>query len=102
VEVLPGSAAVQWEGEHAVLSLTGEVDTFVIDGFERLYGTRSVPVDIIDAGAVTFMSASGISLMLGCLNASTEIGRAVTLRQTSPCVDRLLGLVGLQSTFRRE
>lgn len=101
VEELPGSITVEREGVRWLLHLRGEIDRCVIDDFQRTYGARSVAVDVSNTGDVTFMGASGLSFMLRCRKDSTEVGRAAALSQPSRCVERLLGLVGLENTFQR-
>jgi anti-anti-sigma regulatory factor len=49
-----------------------------------------VPVDVIDAGSVTRLSAQALDLVLDHLDAAERAGRAVPVRR-SPHVERLLG-----------
>ena len=58
-------------------------------------------VDAIDAGGVTFISSSGLALMLLCVEASVAAGRRPVLRAASHQVDRALQLAGIDSVFPR-
>ena len=97
-----GSISVEHEaaGRH-VLYLRGDVDTAVATEFTRAQGRERVAVDAIDAGAVSFISSSGIALMLVCVEVSHASGRPAVLRATSRVVDRALQLAGIDSVFPR-
>jgi anti-anti-sigma regulatory factor len=97
-----GSITVEHEGaDRQVLCLRGDVDTAVATGFTRTQGRDRVAVDAIDAGAVSFISSSGLALMLLCVEASVAAGRRPVLRSASPVVDRALQLAGIDSVFAR-
>jgi hypothetical protein len=60
-----GSITIEHEGaDRRVLCLRGDVDTEVATRFKSSQGRERVAVDAIDAGAVTFISSSGLALML--------------------------------------
>ena len=97
-----GSITIEREGaDRQVLCLRGEVDTAVATGFTRSQGRDRVAVDAIDAGAVSFISSSGLALMLVCVEASLAAGRRPVLRAASREVDRALRLAGIDSVFPR-
>jgi anti-anti-sigma regulatory factor len=97
-----GSITIEREGpDRQVLCLRGDVDTAVATQFTRSQGRDRVPVDAIDAGAVSFISSSGIALMLVCVEASLAAGRHPVLRAASHQVDRALRLAGIDSLFSR-
>jgi anti-anti-sigma factor len=97
-----GSITIEHEGaDRKVLCLSGDVDTEVATGFTRAQGRDRVAVDAIDAGAVSFVSSSGLALMLVCVEASLAAGRRPVLRAASRAVDRALQLAGIDSLFPR-
>jgi len=97
-----GSITIEHEGaDRKVLCLSGDVDTEVATGFTRAQGRDRVAVDAIDAGAVSFVSSSGLALMLVCVEASLAAGRRPVLRAASRVVDRALQLAGIDSLFPR-
>ena len=97
-----GSITIEHEGaDRRVLCLRGDVDTEVATRFKSLQGRERVAVDVIDAGAVTFISSSGLALLLLCLEASLAAGRQTVLRAASHPVDRALRLAGIDSLFQR-
>jgi hypothetical protein len=67
-----------------VLCLAGEVDAAAVDCFLRRYGREPAPVDGIDAGSVTALSAPALDLLLDHLDAAERSGRAVVVRRSSP------------------
>jgi hypothetical protein len=71
------------------LCLAGEVDATAIDAHLRRYGREPMPVDVIDAGSVTRLSAPALDLVLDHLDAAERAGRTVRVRR-SPSVERLL------------
>jgi len=76
-----------------VLCLAGEVDAAAVGCFLRRYGREPAPVDGIDAGSVTAMSAPALDLLLDHLGAAERSGRAVVVRRSS-AVGMLLDAVG--------
>ncbi len=100
----PAAGAVTIESDDAerrVLCLRGNVDTAVATRFAHAQRRDRVVVDAIDAGAVTFISSSGLALMLMCIEASRAAGRFPVLRAASRPVDRALQLAGIDSLFPR-
>ena len=98
---LPGSIAIEDEGDRRVLFLRGELDAEVVSAFQAAQRAQPVVVDAIDAAAVTFMSSTGIAVMLLTVQASDAAGRSPVLRASSHFVDRLLRLSGIDDLVRR-
>jgi anti-anti-sigma factor len=98
---LPGSIAVEDEGDRRVLILRGELDAAVVSSFQATQRAEPVVVDAIDAAAVTFMSSTGVAVMLLSVEASRAAGRSPVLRASSHVVDRLLRMSGIDDVFRR-
>ena len=100
----PAAGAITIEREGAdrwVLCLRGDVDTAVATRFTSSRERQRVVVDAIDAGEVTFISSSGVALMLLCVEASVAAGRHPVLRAASRPVDRALQLSGIDAVFPR-
>jgi anti-anti-sigma factor len=103
-EQRPPAGSITIEHENAdrrVLCLRGDVDTEVATRFRSSQGRERVAVDAIDAGAVTFISSSGLALMLLCVEASRVAGRHPMLRAASRPVERALRMAGIDSVFPR-
>src|SRR4051812_16045123 len=84
-----------------VLCLSGDVDTAVATQFTTAQGRTRLPVDAIDAGGVTFISSSGLALLLLYAEASFAAGRNPVLRAASHRVEQALRLAGIESVFPR-
>jgi anti-anti-sigma factor len=97
-----GAITIEREGaDRWVLCLRGDVDTAVATRFTTSQGRQRVVVDAIDARDVTFISSSGLALMLLCVEASVAAGRHPVLRAASRPVDRALQLSGIETVFPR-
>ena len=102
--VRPPAGAITIEREDAgrwVLCLRGDVDTEVATRFTSSQGRQRPVVDAIDAADVTFISSSGLALLLMCAEASVAAGRRPVLRAASHPVDRALQMAGIDSVFPR-
>jgi anti-anti-sigma factor len=98
---LPGSISIERQGDVRVLCMRGEVDTAVAQRFKDEQGRRPVVVDAIDAAAVSFVSSTALAVLVRCTEASLAAGRRPVLRASSPALDRLLRVTGLQATIAR-
>jgi anti-anti-sigma factor len=97
-----GAITVEREGPDSwVLCLRGDVDTAVATRFASSQRRDRVVVDAIDAGGVTFISSSGLALMLMSAEASVAAGRHPVLRAASRQVDRAIQLAGIDALFPR-
>jgi anti-anti-sigma factor len=97
-----GAITIERDGADCwVLCLSGDVDTAVATHFASAQGRQRVVVDAIDAGGVTFISSSGLALMLLCAEASVAAGRHPVLRAASRPVNRALELSGIDTVFPR-
>ncbi len=97
----PGSIDIEDEGDRRVLFLRGDLDAAVVTHFQAGQGAEPVVVDAIDAAAVTFMSSTGVAVMLLCVEASQAAGRSPVLRASSHVVDRILQMSGIERLFPR-
>ena len=98
---LPGSIAVEDEGGQQVLFLRGELDGAVVASFQAARRAQPVVIDAIDAAEVTFISSTGVAVMLLAVEASLAAGRSPVLRASSHVVDRLLQISGIDDVFPR-
>jgi anti-anti-sigma factor len=97
-----GAITVEPEGsDRWVLCLRGDVDTAVATRFTTSRERQRVVIDAIDAGSVTFISSSGLALLLNCAEASVAAGRRPVLRAASYPVDRALRMAGIDDVFPR-
>jgi anti-anti-sigma factor len=96
-----GSIAIEAEGDRRVLVFRGNVDSAAAAHFQAAHGRDRVVVDAIDAGSVTFISSSGISLMVMYLEAAAAAGRRPVLRSASREVEHVLRWAGLADLFPR-
>ena len=96
---LPGYITLERQGDHRVLCLRGELDTAVAERFKTHQGREPMVIDVIDAAAVSFMSSTALAVLARCAEASLAVGRRPVLRASSPAVDRILQLSGLQDAF---
>ena len=97
-----GAITVEDEAaDRRVLCLRGDVDTAVATRFTTALGRQRVVVDAIDARDVTFISSSGLALLLLCAEASAAAGRRPVLRASSHPIDRALQLAGIATVFQR-
>jgi anti-anti-sigma factor len=98
----PGWITMEHEsGGLRVLCVRGEVDTATVAQFYAVYGAVPLVVDEVDAGTVTFMSSTGLALLLRCTRESRAAGRRPVLRASSRPVDRLLGMAGMEDLLPR-
>jgi anti-anti-sigma factor len=98
----PGSITIEHEsGGRRVLCLSGDVDSATVAEYEGLQGRLPVVVDVIDAGAVSFLSSAGLAVLVRCAEAAAAAGRVPVLRAASGPVNRLLRIAGLDAYFSR-
>jgi anti-anti-sigma factor len=84
-----------------VLCLCGEVDAGVVSNFERDYGPEPVAIDVINAGAVTFIGSVGVAFLVRWVRAARNAGATAVLHQSSPALDRILELTKLNDIIGR-
>ena len=98
---LPGSIAIEDEGDRRVLVLRGDLDAAVVASFEAAQRPEPVVVDAIDAAEVTFISSRGVAVMVLAVDASLAAGRFPVLRTSTHVVDRMLRMSGVDDLLRR-
>jgi hypothetical protein len=99
----PGSITIEHEaGGRRVLCLSGDVDSTAVAEYERRQGGLSVVVDVIDAGAVSFLASAGLAVMVRSAEvAAAATGRRPVLRAAAGPVDRVLRAARLETYFPR-
>src|SRR4051812_44939200 len=99
---LAGSITVELEGERRILCLRGGIDSAVVARFKSEYGRDLPAVHAIDAADVTFISSTGIAVLLRCSEAAVAAGwERPVLRSASHVMDRVLHLAGLDTALPR-
>lgn len=85
------------------ITLAGELDRenahHLVDAVEALHGTRHLRWEL-DAAGVTFCDAGGVRSLIAAQVLAARAGRRLLLVRPSRCVDRLVGLVGLDDLVR--
>ncbi len=98
---LPGSVSLRPGAAGDELWLSGEVDTAVVQDFERVHGAEPRVVTALDCGEVTYIGSLGVTLLVRWARATRLSGGTAVLRRSSPRLDRVLVLTGLQDQFTR-
>ncbi|MEU7476285.1 STAS domain-containing protein [Lentzea sp. NPDC042327] len=102
-EPSPFAISTSRTGAHFVATCRGEVDVTTCDEFFAavLPGIADGAVEsvTIDLAEVTFLSASGLRILLLLLCAANHNGKDLTLRRAQPRVRRVLDLFGF-TTFK--
>ena len=102
----PGLAAglitsIRTEGEHAILTVGGEVDIATVDSFRQalLDAQKRSRRVVVDVSGVTFMDSAGVNALVGAYHrvAADEELRLVGLR---PNVRRVFEITGLLEVFK--
>jgi anti-anti-sigma factor len=94
--ILPGLITVEAEGDRRILWLRGDIDAAVVARFRQVQGREPPAIDAIDAEGVSFLSSTGIALLVRCAEAAVAEGRnPPALRAASPVTTRVLDLAGL-------
>ncbi|MGY1731718.1 STAS domain-containing protein [Geodermatophilus sp. SYSU D01045] len=92
---------IEHEGTCRVLRLRGELDTAVAEQFKGRTSRDALSVDVIDAADVSFISSTALAVLARCSEVSLAAGRRPVLRASSPALERILQLSGLQDDFLR-
>lgn len=93
---LPGLITVEAEGDRRILVLRGDIDSAVVAKFTKNQGRELPAIDAIDAEAVSFLSSTGIAVLLRISEAAVAAGRdRPAFRSASPVTTRVLDLAGL-------
>jgi anti-anti-sigma factor len=96
-----GRITVESEDGAWVLRLAGDIDATAVDA----YGDgRPAPgagvISVVDLTDVTFLSSSGVGLVIRQTQRSRELGHLPTLRGMSSPTRRILVMTGADNLFR--
>jgi anti-anti-sigma regulatory factor len=98
-----GAISVETTGGWRVLCLVGEIDGAVVTAFSAAGHARPVPVDAIDASRATFLTASGVRLLVAWAQKSTDVtGRRPALVHPARKVRRVLELTSTYDMFEED
>jgi anti-anti-sigma factor len=94
---------VRTDDGRSKVSVAGELDAASAGELEEALSAQSLAGTMIelDLGEVSFIDSSGLRALLVAQQAATDAGGSLVLVATTPAVDRLLELTGLNETFRR-
>ncbi|CAM5291221.1 STAS domain-containing protein [Streptomyces pilosus] len=89
------------DGDRVRVTVRGELDFEAQHlRYELHEALRSSGTGVdLDLSGVSFCDCSGLSVLLDARQRALGLGRTVTLRASSPAVERLLGLIGAQDLF---
>lgn len=94
--------ATETQGDHAILTVRGELDAYSAPGLEdqvgRLIG-QGVGMIVLDLSGTGFLDSSGLRAILTAQRRLSEGGGTMTLRAPSEPVTRLLEITGLTDHF---
>jgi|tagenome__1003787_1003787.scaffolds.fasta_scaffold19787546_1 anti-sigma B factor antagonist len=107
VQTPAGSIALDCEGGVPTLRLTGEIDLASVEAFEAERARRSPggagstgqPVGVVDVSEVTFLSSTGVGLLITLTKPARATGRLPELRGLTRPVRRVLTLTGADGLF---
>jgi anti-anti-sigma factor len=95
--------SVTRDDDRSKVSVAGELDAASAGELEEALSEAVSAGTMIelDLGEVSFIDSSGLRALLVAQQAATDAGGSLVLVATTPAVDRLLELTGLNETFRR-
>ena len=94
-----GQIVHRLEDLGCVLHLTGEIDAAVVADFERSAVGAPRPVVAVDASWVTFMSSSGVGLLVRLTEQHRQAGNRPVLRHPSRATRSVLVITGVDRLF---
>ena len=102
-----GSIALDSEAGVPTLRLAGEIDLASVEAFEAEAqrgvtgkGSTGQPVGVVDLSEVTFLSSTGLGLLITVTKPARAAGRLPELRGLSRPVRRVLTLAGADGLFQ--
>lgn len=100
--VLPelGCITMDREGDTQVLRLVGDIDTDAVNAFEQSGVSGGRVIDVVDLEGVTFLSSTGIALLVRQTQLARDRGDLPVLRGLTDRARRLLHITGTTALFR--
>ena len=93
---------VEREGAGSVLHLRGEVDAAAVRRLRLEGRLADEAVVAIDVTGLTYLDSAALAPLLRWARAVSRDGRPATARGANPEFDRVIGVMGMTSVFRRE
>jgi anti-sigma B factor antagonist len=91
------------EGDHAVLSLAGEIDLYTVPRLQAELATALAAADppriVVDMSGVEFCDSTGMNVLLAAHRRAGEQGGDFVLAAPRPAVRKILQVTGLESVF---
>ncbi|WP_433683250.1 STAS domain-containing protein [Nocardia sp. CA-119907] len=109
ISAAPGPRIIQFSVSHPRCDVTlvvvaGEVDLctapWLRDKLLRACGSQESTI-VVDLSPVTFFAAAGLTTLVEAQAAAEKTDRRMVLITTARCVDRVIEITGLSTTFRR-
>ncbi|WP_330249865.1 STAS domain-containing protein [Nocardia sp. NBC_00565] len=109
LSTMPGARIIQFavshpRGDVTLIVVAGEIDLCTAprlrDMLLRAYGSR-VSTMVVDLSPVTFFAAAGLTTLIEAQAAAEQAAGRMVLITTVRCVDRVIEITGLSTTFRR-
>ena len=88
------------EGDTQVLRLVGDIDTDAVNAFEHSGVSDGRVINVVDLKEVTFLSSSGIALLIRQTQPARDRGDLPVLRGLTDRDRRLLRITGTAALFR--
>ena len=92
---------VRSEGAGSVLHLQGEVDAAAVRRLQLEERLAAEVVVAIDVTGLTYLDSAALAPLLRWARAVSRDGRPATVRGANPEFDRMIGVMGMMSVFRR-
>ena len=99
--ILPelGCITMDREGDTQVLRLVGDIDTDAVIAFEQSGEADGRVISVVDLKEVTFLSSTGIALLIRQTQPARDRGDLPVLRGLTDPVRRILQLTGTMALF---
>ena len=87
------------EGDSQVLRLVGDIDTEAVNAFEQSGVSEGRVMDVVDLTEVTFLSSTGVALLVRQTQATRDRGDLPVLRGLTDRARRILHITGTVALF---
>ncbi len=94
-----GCITMGWEGDTQVLRLVGDIDTDAVIAFEQSGVSDGRVISVVDLEEVTFLSSTGISLLIRQTQPARDRGDLPVLRGLTDPARRILQITGTTALF---
>lgn len=88
------------EGHSEVLRLVGDIDTDAVNAFEQSGVSDGRVITVIDLNEVTFLSSTGLALLIRQTQPARDRGHLPVLRGLTHSARRILQMTGTTALFR--